>query len=43
MLDLFAGGGYMLAPAGAAPAETPPENLLAIAEAAKAQLAPTEH
>jgi len=38
MLDLFAGGGYILAPAGAAPAETPPENLAAIVEVAQAQL-----
>ena len=38
-LELFKGGGYILAPAGAAPAETPPENISAIVETAKAQLA----
>jgi uroporphyrinogen decarboxylase len=38
MLDLFAGGGYILAPAGAAPAETPPENIAAIVEVAKEQI-----
>ncbi len=37
-LDLFAGGGYFLAPAGAAPAETPAENIVAIACEARAQL-----
>ena len=37
-LRLFHGGGYILAPAGAAPAETPAENILAIAEEARAQL-----
>jgi uroporphyrinogen decarboxylase len=37
-LDLFRDGGYILAPAGAAPAETPPENIAAIVEVAKAQL-----
>ncbi len=38
-LKLFAGGGYILAPAGAAPAETPAENIAAIVEEAEAQLA----
>ena len=40
MLDLFGspGGGYIMAPAGAAPAETPAENLAAIVEVAKRQL-----
>lgn len=37
-LKLFERGGYILAPAGAAPTETPAENLAAIAEAAHAQL-----
>ena len=37
-LELFRDGGYILAPAGAAPAETPAENIAAIVEAAKAQL-----
>jgi uroporphyrinogen decarboxylase len=37
-LESFAGGGYILAPAGAAPAETPAENIAAIVEIAKAQL-----
>ncbi len=37
-LALFAGGGYILAPAGAAPAETPAENIEAIVEEAEAQL-----
>jgi uroporphyrinogen decarboxylase len=37
-LALFAGGGYILAPAGAAPAETPAENIAAIVEEAEAQL-----
>jgi uroporphyrinogen decarboxylase len=37
-LDLFHDGGYILAPAGAAPAETPAENIVAIAATAKAQL-----
>jgi hypothetical protein len=34
----LAGGGYILAPAGAAPAETPAENIAAIVETAKGQL-----
>ncbi len=38
-LEQFSGGGYILAPAGAAPAETPAENIAAIAEVAQAQLA----
>ena len=38
-LRQFEAGGYILAPAGAAPAETPAENIIAIAEAARAQLA----
>ena len=37
-LELFHAGGYILAPAGAAPTETPAENLAAIIEVAKAQL-----
>jgi len=37
-LALFAGGGYILAPAGAAPAETPARNIAAIVEEAEAQL-----
>ena len=37
-IDLFHDGGYILAPAGAAPAETPAENIVAIAEEARAQL-----
>ncbi|MHB1456457.1 MAG: uroporphyrinogen decarboxylase family protein [Armatimonadota bacterium] len=37
-LELFAAGGYILAPAGAAPTETPVENIAAIVEAARAQL-----
>jgi uroporphyrinogen decarboxylase len=37
-LDLFRDGGYILAPAGAAPAETPAENIAAIVEEAQAQL-----
>ena len=36
-LKLFERGGYILAPAGAAPTETPPENLAAVVEAARAQ------
>jgi len=36
-LELFRGGGYILAPAGAAPAETPAENIAAIAGAAGAK------
>ena len=36
-LRLFRNGGYILAPAGAAPAETPAENILAIADEARAQ------
>ena len=39
-LELFRGGGYILAPAGAAPAETPAENIAAIVEVARAQLEP---
>jgi uroporphyrinogen decarboxylase len=38
-LALFRDGGYILAPAGAAPAETSAENIVAIVETAKAQLA----
>jgi uroporphyrinogen decarboxylase len=38
-LKLFERGGYILAPAGAVPTETPPENLAAVAETARAQLA----
>lgn len=37
-LELFADGGYILAPAGAVPTETTPENIAAIVEVAKAQL-----
>jgi uroporphyrinogen decarboxylase len=37
-LRLFDGGGYVLAPAGATPAETPAENIIAIADEARAQL-----
>ncbi len=37
-LKLFADGGYILAPAGAAPTETPAENLHAIAQVAREQL-----
>lgn len=37
-LALFKDGGYILAPAGAAPAETPAENIAAIVEVARAQL-----
>lgn len=37
-LVLFHDGGYILAPAGAAPAETPAENIMAIAEVARSQL-----
>jgi uroporphyrinogen decarboxylase len=36
-LRLFRNGGYILAPAGAAPAETPAENIMAIADEARAQ------
>jgi uroporphyrinogen decarboxylase len=36
-LRLFHDGGYVLAPAGAAPAETPAENIIAIADEARAQ------
>ena len=32
---LGAGGGYILAPAGAAPAETPAENIVAIVDEAR--------
>jgi len=38
-LELFHDGGYILAPAGAAPADTPAENIAAIVEVARAQLA----
>ena len=38
-LDLFHNGGYILAPAGAAPTETPVENIIAIADEARKQLA----
>jgi uroporphyrinogen decarboxylase len=41
MLSLSAGGGYILAPAGAAPTETSPENIAAIVEVAKDQLRPS--
>ena len=37
-LDLFKDGGYILAPAGAAPPETPAENIVAIAQEARTQL-----
>jgi len=37
-LDLFRDGGYILAPAGAAPADTPAENIAAIVEVARAQM-----
>lgn len=37
MLDLFSEGGYIMAPAGAAPPETPVENIEAILDAAKKQ------
>ncbi len=37
-LQLFAAGGYILAPAGAVPTETPIENLVAIAAAGREQL-----
>jgi uroporphyrinogen decarboxylase len=37
-LNIFKNGGYILAPAGAAPAETPPENIAAIVEVAFEQL-----
>ena len=37
-LSLFHSGGYILAPAGAAPTETPPENHAAIVELAQSQL-----
>lgn len=37
-LRLFADGGYILAPAGAAPTETPAENIAAIVEVAREQL-----
>jgi hypothetical protein len=37
-LELFKNGGYILAPAGAAPTETPAENIVAIADEARAQL-----
>jgi uroporphyrinogen decarboxylase len=38
-LELFRAGGYVLAPAGAAPAETPAENIAAIVEEEHAQFA----
>jgi len=38
-LKLFEHGGYILAPAGAAPTETPAENLAAVVAAARAQFA----
>ncbi len=41
MLELFREGGYILAPAGAAPAETPVANIAAIVDVAKSQLPPT--
>ena len=37
-LQLFNGGGYILAPAGSVPTETPVENIVAIAEVAMQQL-----
>jgi len=37
-LKLFRGGGYILAPAGAAPADTPAENIAAIVDTAQEQL-----
>lgn len=41
-LELFANGGYILAPAGAAPAETPAGNIAAIVDEARAQLSRAE-
>ena len=38
LLDLFKGGGYILAPAGAAPAETSAKNIAAVVEVAREQL-----
>lgn len=38
-IELFRDGGYILAPAGAVPTETPVENILAIVEAANEQFA----
>jgi uroporphyrinogen decarboxylase len=38
-IDLFQGGGLIVAPAGATPTETPAENVVAIAEEGRAQLA----
>lgn len=38
-LDLFHAGGYILAPAGSAPAETPAENIAAIVDEARMQFA----
>jgi len=40
-LAQFRDGGYILAPAGAAPTDTPPENLAAIVEVARQQLEDT--
>jgi uroporphyrinogen decarboxylase len=37
-IALFGKGGYIIAPAGAAPAETPVENIVAIVEEARAQV-----
>ena len=37
-LQLFHKGGYILAPAGSAPTETPAENIVAIADEARAQI-----
>jgi uroporphyrinogen decarboxylase len=37
-LELFSDGGYILAPAGAAPTETPAENIAAIVQTAREQL-----
>jgi uroporphyrinogen decarboxylase len=37
MIRLFAGGGYILAPAGAVPTETPVANMVAIVDAAQGQ------
>lgn len=41
-LELFSDGGYILAPAGAAPTETPVENIVAIVDEAKAAFSRTE-
>ncbi len=41
-LELFSGGGYILAPAGSAPTETPVENIVAIIDEAKTAFSTTE-